>query len=102
VNGDRMPGARWYPEARLNFAENLLRRRDASNGDGFLGRRQGKAAPHASRSCTNRSRKSLRNCAHWASNPATEWPLICPTCPKAISGDACRDEHRRDLLDVFP
>ncbi len=26
--GDRMPGARWFPEARLNFAENLLRRRD--------------------------------------------------------------------------
>ena len=24
----RMPGARWFPEARLNFAENLLRRRD--------------------------------------------------------------------------
>src|SRR5262245_19826432 len=28
VNGDRTPGARWFPEARLNFAENLLRRRD--------------------------------------------------------------------------
>src|SRR3990172_6199588 len=25
---DRMPGARWVPQARLNFAENLLRRRD--------------------------------------------------------------------------
>ena len=25
---ERMPGARWFPEARLNFAENLLRRRD--------------------------------------------------------------------------
>ncbi len=25
---ERMPGARWYPEARLNFAENLLRYRD--------------------------------------------------------------------------
>ena len=25
---DRMPGARWFPEARLNFAENLLRHRD--------------------------------------------------------------------------
>ncbi|MDE0432537.1 MAG: acetoacetate--CoA ligase [Bryobacterales bacterium] len=24
---DRMPGARWFPEARLNFAENLLRHR---------------------------------------------------------------------------
>ena len=30
VDGDRMPGARWFPDARLNFAENLLRRRDAS------------------------------------------------------------------------
>jgi len=27
-NRERMPGARWYPQARLNFAENLLRRRD--------------------------------------------------------------------------
>ena len=28
VDGDRMPGAKWFPDARLNFAENLLRRRD--------------------------------------------------------------------------
>ncbi len=28
VDGDKMPGARWFPDARLNFAENLLRRRD--------------------------------------------------------------------------
>jgi acetoacetyl-CoA synthetase len=28
ADGDRMPGARWFTEARLNFAENLLRRRD--------------------------------------------------------------------------
>jgi acetoacetyl-CoA synthetase len=27
-HGDRMPGARWFPSARLNFAENLLRHRD--------------------------------------------------------------------------
>ena len=27
---DRMPGARWFPDARLNFAENLLRGRDAT------------------------------------------------------------------------
>src|SRR5262245_2682750 len=26
VEGDRMLGAKWFPEARLNFAENLLRR----------------------------------------------------------------------------
>ena len=28
VDGDRMPSAKWFPGARLNFAENLLRRRD--------------------------------------------------------------------------
>ncbi|MDP6418887.1 MAG: acetoacetate--CoA ligase [Candidatus Krumholzibacteria bacterium] len=27
-DGDRMPGAKWFPEARLNFAENLLQRND--------------------------------------------------------------------------
>jgi len=27
-HADRMPGARWFPEARLNYAENLLRRAD--------------------------------------------------------------------------
>jgi acetoacetyl-CoA synthetase len=29
-DGDRMPGAQWFPEAQLNFAENLLRRGDDS------------------------------------------------------------------------
>ncbi len=27
-DADRLPGARWFPDARLNFAENLLRRDD--------------------------------------------------------------------------
>ncbi|MGQ0659079.1 MAG: acetyl-coenzyme A synthetase N-terminal domain-containing protein, partial [Chromatiales bacterium] len=29
-DGDRMPGARWFEGSRLNFAENLLPRRDES------------------------------------------------------------------------
>jgi acetoacetyl-CoA synthetase len=37
TGGDRMPGAQWYPDARLNFAENLLRRRDASTAMVFWG-----------------------------------------------------------------
>jgi acetoacetyl-CoA synthetase len=28
VDGDRMPGARWFPGVRLNFAQNLLRHKD--------------------------------------------------------------------------
>jgi acetoacetyl-CoA synthetase len=29
VDGDRMPGARWFPNVKLNFAQNLLRHKDA-------------------------------------------------------------------------
>ena len=36
-DGDRMPGARWFPRARLNFAENLLRRRDDDTAMVFWG-----------------------------------------------------------------
>jgi acetoacetyl-CoA synthetase len=34
VDGAKMPGAHWFPEARLNFAENLMRRGD--RGDAFV------------------------------------------------------------------
>ncbi len=37
VDGDRMPGAQWYPDARLNYAQNLLRRRDAATAIVFRG-----------------------------------------------------------------
>ncbi len=36
-HGDRMPGAEWFPGARLNFAENLLRRDDATPAVIFSG-----------------------------------------------------------------
>ncbi|HEY3073916.1 MAG TPA: acetoacetate--CoA ligase [Burkholderiales bacterium] len=34
ADGDKMPGAHWFPEARLNLAQNLLRRGD--RGDAFV------------------------------------------------------------------
>ena len=37
VDGDRMPGAKWFPDARLNFAENLLHRRDDATAVFFRG-----------------------------------------------------------------
>jgi acetoacetyl-CoA synthetase len=37
VDGNRMPGARWFPNARLNFAQNLLRRRDGAEAMVFWG-----------------------------------------------------------------
>ena len=40
VDGDKFPGAKWFPEARTNFAENLLRRRDAADAIVFWGEDQ--------------------------------------------------------------
>jgi acetoacetyl-CoA synthetase len=37
VDAEKMPGARFFPEARLNFAENLLRRRDDADALVFWG-----------------------------------------------------------------
>src|SRR5689334_18965686 len=37
VNGDQMPGARFFPQGRLNFAQNLLRRRDGAEAIVFWG-----------------------------------------------------------------
>jgi len=42
-HGDRMPGARWFPQARLNFAENLLQRRDNGTAIIFWGEDQVKS-----------------------------------------------------------
>ena len=37
VDGDKRPGVHWFPQARLNFAENLLRRRDETDAIVFRG-----------------------------------------------------------------
>jgi acetoacetyl-CoA synthetase len=43
VDADRMPGARWFPDAKLNFAENLLTRRAADDtGDALVFRGEDK------------------------------------------------------------
>ena len=36
VDGDKMPGARWFPDAQLNFAENLLARAGNDHADAFV------------------------------------------------------------------
>ena len=40
LDGGKMPGARWFPDARLNFAQNLLRRGDADIAMVFWGEDQ--------------------------------------------------------------
>jgi acetoacetyl-CoA synthetase len=47
VDGNKMPGARWFPQASLNFAENLLQIRDDSDAVVFWG--EDKVKRHLSR-----------------------------------------------------
>jgi len=43
LDGDRMPGARWFPDAKLNFAQNLLERRPRDDaGDAIVFRGEDK------------------------------------------------------------
>ncbi len=39
-DGHKMPGAKWFPDARLSFAENCLRRRDDGEAMVFIGEQQ--------------------------------------------------------------
>src|SRR5687768_370472 len=43
LDGDRMPGASFFPDARLNFAENLLRRNDDTTAIVFRGEDKARA-----------------------------------------------------------
>ncbi len=77
-----MPGARWFPEARLNFAENLLTRRPADDaGDALVFRGEDKVTRRVAHAelvaATSRVAAALRRRA-W--QPATGWPPTCPTC----------------------
>ncbi len=36
LDGERMPGARWFPEARLNYAENLLKAGPEATGEALV------------------------------------------------------------------
>ena len=37
VDATRMPGAKWFPQARLNYAENVLRNRSSADAIVFWG-----------------------------------------------------------------
>ena len=40
INGDKMPGAKWFPDAKINFAENLLMHRGNADAIVFRGEDQ--------------------------------------------------------------
>ena len=82
---DAMPGARWFPDARLNYAENLLRRRGDGDALVFRGEGGAGAAPQAGANCALRCRARPGRCARSASGAATAWRPASRTCRKPSS-----------------
>ena len=87
VDADRMPGARWFPDARLNFAQNLLERRRADDdgdalvfwGEDKVKRRVSHAQLHAR--CVAGLRRA---CDAWASRTGDRVAAYMPNMPETI------------------
>ncbi|MEE9607311.1 MAG: acetoacetate--CoA ligase [Myxococcota bacterium] len=82
-DGQRMPGARWFPGARLNFAENLLRRRDDTPALVFWGEeRVRRSLSHAElRDQVARLSRTLRG---WGVGPGDRVAGYLPNAPEAV------------------
>ena len=82
-NPGAMPGARFFPSARLNFAENLLR-----YGDDSPPSCSATSAARAARSPTGELHEEVARVAAGlrprVSARAIASPASCPTCPRPI------------------
>jgi acetoacetyl-CoA synthetase len=110
--GDRMPGAEWFPEARLNFAENLLRRRDQTPALVFQGEdRVRRSLTHAAvYDQVSRLRQALRDfgvrsgdrVAGFLPNmPETVVAMLAATSLGAIWSSCSPDFGARGVVDRF-
>ena len=108
----RMPGARWFADARLNFAENLLRRRDDGPALVFWGedrvkRRVSAAELHAEVSRLAQALRAAgvvagdRVAGYLPNMPAAVSAMLATTSIGAIWSSCSPDFGVRGVLDRF-
>ncbi|MBL8829304.1 MAG: acetoacetate--CoA ligase [Planctomycetaceae bacterium] len=83
VDGDRMPGARWFPEARLNFAENLLRRRDDAEAIVFWNE-SGRQSSLTYAELFEQTAHVSAALKQWGVQPGDRIAALLPNIPEAI------------------
>jgi acetoacetyl-CoA synthetase len=109
---DRMPGARWFPEARLNYAENLLKRRDDGEalvfwGEDKIRRRMTRAELYAEVARFQQLLieagvgKGDRVAAYLPNLPETLVAMLATTALGAIWSSASPDFGVQGVLDRF-
>ena len=112
IDGDKMPGAQWFPDAKLNFAENLLRRRDDADALVFWGedkvrRRMSFAEVHDAVSRTAQAMSALgikpgdRVAAFMPNMPETIIFMLAATSLGAIWSSCSPDFGAQGVLDRF-
>jgi acetoacetyl-CoA synthetase len=112
VDANRMPGAKWFPDARLNFAENLLRSHDTADALVFWGEDKVKGrASHAElyRAVAQTAwalrdmgvGKGDRVAAYMPNVPATVVAMLATASIGAIFSSASPDFGVQGVLDRF-
>ncbi len=85
VDAERMPGARFFPDARLNFAENLLRRCDDADALVFWG--EDRVRARLSWRALQAQVASFANAlAAEGIGPGDRVVALLPNCPEAVVG----------------
>ncbi len=115
IDGNRMPGARWFPDARLNFARNLLERRRADDtgdalvfwGEDKVKRRMSHAALHQMASRFAEALAALgvgigdRVAGYMPNMPETVVAMLGATARGAIWSSSSPDFGVQGVLDRF-
>jgi acetoacetyl-CoA synthetase len=82
-DAQRMPGACWFPEARLNFAENLLRRRD--DAPALIAWAEGRPRREVSHAALAAGVSRLAQAlAAWGVGPGDRVAGFLPNLPEAV------------------
>ncbi len=112
VDANKMPGAKWFPDTRLNFAENLLRSHDTADALVFWGEDKVKGrASHADLYCAVAQTawalrdmgvgKGDRVAAYMPNVPATVVAMLATASIGAIFSSASPDFGVQGVLDRF-
>ena len=112
ADAERMPGARWFPQARLNYAENLLRRRDDTEaivfqGEGRFARRLTFAELYDAVSCFEQALRAHgigvgdRICAVLPNTPEAIVAMLATAAIGAVWSSCSPDFGVRAILERF-
>ncbi|MBI4987868.1 MAG: acetoacetate--CoA ligase [Rhodocyclales bacterium] len=112
VDANKMPGAQWFPDARLNFAENLLRSHDTADALVFWGedKVKGRASHAELYRAVAQTAAALRDmgvgkgdrvAAYLPNLPATVVAMLATASIGAIFSSASPDFGVQGVLDRF-